>query len=117
MKNKEDIEEIVVVTMRCIDLGTAVYESDKVVCSECGEMTFISSSWRGKIISKIICKQCFDKNYHGTKFHASITEDCLNEAVDHVIKRFGYHMTREDIKKKMLDIVEEKLGKNIDVVE
>lgn len=118
-KDKEqgiDIEEEdtqVVVTIRCIDMASPISNVDKVPCSECGEMTWVSVSFRNKKIDKVVCEPCFFKNdiYKHKDSHACVTEECLNEAFNWA-KQSGYKVTKEDMIKNM----EEKIGKKLTVV-
>ncbi len=116
MEDKADENGISVVTIRCRDSDFVEGNSDKIVCAECGEMTYISPSWRGKNVDRVICHRCFDSKYRDTKFDADVTEECLNNAIDYVIERFNPDMSRDDIKKKMIKMLEERCKKNINVV-
>lgn len=57
-----DKEEIIVVTKRCIDMAAHCENIDKIKCSKCGEMTWLSISWRGKKIDRAICQHCFEND-------------------------------------------------------
>jgi hypothetical protein len=114
MKKKD---EIVVVTMRCIDMAASRSDVDKIRCAECGEMTWLSISWRGKKIDRIICESCFkNRKYKNSDYSACVTEECLEEAVESVRDNYGETTPDKDIKKRMIKIVEEKLGKKVKII-
>lgn len=106
-------DENVVITMRCIDMASPTSDIDKVPCSECGEITWISTSFRGKKIDKIICENCFFKSgkYKDEDYYACVTEECLNDAFT-VLESRGIMTTKEE----MIMIVEEKIGKKLKII-
>lgn len=114
MKEKE---ETIVVTARCIDMAASCDDIDKIPCIECGEMTWLSSSWRGRKIDKAICGPCFGKEkYRNGDYSANVTEECLNNAIKLAREHYGMKKTNKEIREKMMEIMEEKLGKKINVV-
>lgn len=106
-------DERLVITVRCIDMATPKTEVDKIPCSECGEMTWISTSFRGKKIDRAVCEPCFFGNdrYKNENYFACVTQECIDEAFAWAI-RSGYNVTKEHMIKKM----EDKIGKKIKVV-
>lgn len=106
-------DENVVITMRCIDMASPTSDIDKVPCSECGEITWISTSFRGKKIDKIICENCFFKSgkYKDEDYYACVTEECLNDAFT-VLESRGIMTTKEE----MIMIMEEKIGKKLKII-
>ncbi len=114
MKKKIDEEDIIVVmTVRCIDMAATTENIDKIPCTECGEMTWISTSFRGKKIDKIVCKPCYDKIYHNEKeYFACTTQECLDEAFEWA-KQHGINITKEEMVMKM----EDNIGKSIKIEE
>lgn len=110
-KTKKD--ENVVITMRCIDMSSHTSNVDKVPCSECGEITWISTSFRGKKIDKIICENCFFKRerYKDEDCCPCTTEGCLNEAFA-ALESLGVKTTKEEMIRRM----EEKIGKKLKIV-
>lgn len=110
---KED-DQNVVVTMRCTDIKSPAYGSVKVPCSECGEITWLSTSSRNIKFDKIICQQCFykDKKYKDEECRVCVTEECINDVLIS-LERLGIKTTKEDMIKKM----EEKIGKKLVVTE
>lgn len=114
MDNKD---EIIVITMRCIDMAASCDDIDKMQCAECGEMTWLSASWRGKKIDKIICKSCFEKEkYLDGDYSANVTEECLDDAIKFVREHYGVAKTDKEIRERMVKIVERKLGKKINII-
>lgn len=114
-----DEDQVVVIAVRCIDM--APYSHDiigKVSCSECGEMTWLSSSWKGKKIDKIICMKCFykSKEYKSGDYAACVTEECLEDAKDWARRNLNTKKTDEEIKAKMVEIVEGEIGKELKIV-
>lgn len=114
MKGKD---EIIVVTARCIDM-TAYYDDiDKMPCSECGEMTWLSSSWRGKKIGKIVCGHCFEgEKYKNRDYSANVTEECLNNAIKTIREHYGITKTDKELKKEAIEILEGQIGKKINII-
>lgn len=110
-------DKIVVVTKRCIDISSYDSDVDKRPCSECGEITWLSNSWRGKKIDRIICDQCFfkSKEYEKGDYIPSATEECLEQAVQWVRDHFDTKETDEEIKEKIIKTVESKIGKKIEL--
>lgn len=110
---KTEKDENVVITMRCIDMSSPTSDIDKVPCSECGEITWISTSFRGKKIDKIICEKCFFKSgkHKDKDYYACVTEECLNDAFT-VLESRGINTTKEEMVRRM----EEKIGKKLKIV-
>src|SRR3990167_1424555 len=111
-KTIEEDQEIIV-TMRCIDMASPTSDVDKVPCSECGEMTWLSVSGRKMKFDKIICESCFFKSgkHKDGDYHAYVTNECLNEAFTTLESR-GIRTTKEEMIRRM----EEKIGKKVKIV-
>jgi hypothetical protein len=113
-----DKEEIIVVTMRCIDMAASCSDVDKIKCAECGEMTWLSSSWRGKKIDKAVCEHCFEKEkYKNGDYSAYVTEACINYALEQIKEFCSQEGTDEDIKKRMIKYMEHKMGVKITITD
>lgn len=114
-----DEDQVVVLTMRCIDMAPSSRDVDKALCSECGEMTWLSCSWKGKKIDKIVCTECFynSKEYKSGDYSASVTEECLEESKDWARRHLNIKKTDEEIKTQMIEIVEDKIGKEIKIIQ
>lgn len=110
-------DKVVVITKRCIDISSYGYDIDKRPCSECGEMTWLSKSWRRKKIDQIICDKCLvnSKEYKNDDYIACTTEECLEEAVQWVRNHFDTRETDEVIKEKIIQTIENKIGKMIKI--
>ncbi len=106
-------DQKIIITMRCIDMASPTAEVDKIPCSECGEMTWISAMSRKVKFDKIICEPCFFKNrkYEDEDYCACVTEECLNDAFITLENR-GIKTTKEEMVKRM----EEKIGKKLKIV-
>lgn len=114
MRKKEtEKDQSIVITMRCIDMVPRTSNIDKVPCSECNEMTWISTSFRDKKVDKIICEHCFLKSgrHKDEDYHACVTEECIIEALSQ-LENSGLKTTRKEMVKKM----EKKIGKKIIVI-
>lgn len=112
-----DKEEIIVITMRCIDMAASCDNIDTMRCAECGEMTWLSTSWREKKIDKVICESCFGKGkYQDGDYSANVTENCLNDAIKIIREHYGMAKTEKEIREKMIKIMENKLGKKINII-
>ena len=107
-------DEIVVVTMRCIDMAASCSDIDKIKCSVCGETTWLSSSWRGKKIDRAVCEPCFEKGkcINGD-YTACVTKSCLNDALKQLKSSCNIKGTDKDIKKRMMEHMEKKMGMKI----
>jgi len=114
---EEEKEETIVVTARCIDMTASSIDIDIMKCTECGEETWLSTSWREKKIDKIICKHCFDKNYMDRDYSVNITEECLNEVIKFARERLSIIRPEKEIRKELIDMIQEKLGKQINIIE
>lgn len=112
MKDKKKEEDIIVVmTVRCIDMAATTENIDKRPCTECGEMTWISTSFRGKKIDKIVCQPCYNKIYGKDKeYIACTTQECIDEAFEWAIQH-GINTTKEE----MIMNMEDKIGKSIKI--
>ena len=108
---KED-DQKVVITMRCIDMASPTSDVDKIPCSECGEMTWLSTSFRKMKVDKIICNPCFLKSERPEKedYCICVTEECLDEAFV-LLESRGIKTTKEEMIRRM----EEKIGKKLAV--
>lgn len=107
--DEEDI--IVVMTVRCIDMAAPTENIDKKPCTECGEMTWISTSFRDKNIDKIVCQPCYNKIYPKEKeYIACVTQECIDEAFEWA-KRHGINTTKEE----MIMNMEDQIGKSIKI--
>ena len=115
-----DEDQVVVLTMRCIDMAPSIDNIEKVPCSECGEMTWLSGSWKGKKIDKIVCIKCFykSKEYKSGDYTASVTEECLEEAKDYAKRNLNIEkLTDKEIKTEIVVTVEEEIGKEIKIIQ
>jgi hypothetical protein len=112
-------EEIIVVTTRCIDMAASCSDIDKIKCSECGEMTWLSSSWRGKRIDRAVCQHCFEgkDKYKKSDYSAYVTNSCLNDALKQLKETVHPKGTDEAIKKRMIRYIEEAIGKKIAITD
>jgi hypothetical protein len=107
-------DEMIVVTMRCIDMAASCSDIDKIKCSVCGETTWLSSSWRGKKIDRAICEPCFAKEkYVHRDYTACVTKSCLNDALKQLKNSCNIKGTDKDIKKRMMEHMEKKMGTKI----
>lgn len=107
-------DEITVVTMRCIDMAASCSDIDKIKCSVCGETTWLSSSWRGKKIDRAICEPCFEKGkcINGD-YTTCVTKSCLNDALKQLKSSCNMKGTDADIKKRIMEYMEKKMGTKI----
>jgi hypothetical protein len=113
-RDEANKEEIVVVTMRCIDTAASCSDIDKIKCSVCGEMTWLSSSWRGKRIDRAVCEPCFEKEKCVHRdYTACVTKSCLNDALKRLKSSCNIRGTDKDIKKRMMEHMEKKMGMKI----
>lgn len=106
-------DQKVIITMRCIDMASPTSDVDKAPCSECGEITWISTSFRKMKFDKIICENCFFKSgkHKDEDYCACSTEECLNDALAALESR-GIRTTKEEMVRRM----EEKIGKRLQIV-
>lgn len=110
-KKIDEDDTIIVMTVRCIDMAAPTDNIDKIPCSECGEMTWISTSFRGKKIDKIVCKPCYAKIYNKDKeYIACTTQECIDDAFEWA-RQHGINTTKEEMIMKM----EDKIGKRIKI--
>ena len=114
-------DEIVVITVRCIDMTSPRDDSDKIKCDTCGEMTWVSHSWRGKNIDKIICESCFynSEEFKEDKFKANVTSKSLQEYTDWARQYYSISscITDEERKRDILRRFERKIGKKVKIIE
>ena len=112
-------DEIIVVTTRCIDMAASCSDIDKIKCADCGEMTWLSSSWRGKKIDRAVCDHCFEdkERYKNSDVSAYVTKRCLNDALKQLKDTCRLEGTDEDIKKKMVEYVEKKIGIKVTITD
>lgn len=109
---KEEKEEIAVVTIRCIDMSTPHVDSWKRKCDICDEMTWISASWKGKQIDKVICEPCWFANYKDKKdYSICVTEKNLDEFLEWC-KRHNNKSTKEEA----IGLMELRTGKIIKII-
>lgn len=116
----DDEDQIVVLTIRCIDMAPSSDDVKKAPCSTCGEMTWLSSSWKGKKIDKIICSECFykSKEYKNGDYSASVTEECLEGAKDWVRRNLNLeNLTDKEIKAGIVEVMEGEIRKEIKIIE
>ncbi len=114
MKKKE---ETIVISVRCIDATAYDDNVDKTVCTECGEMVWISPLWRGKVVDKVICEHCFKKEkYQKLNYSANVTEECLNDAIEFIRSHFDNKKKKKDIREEMIKMMEERLDKKINII-
>lgn len=112
--DKED-RTTTVVTVRCIDMAAPFVDTWKRVCDMCGEMTWISASWIGKKIDKVICEPCWflyckDEN----DINICITKANLEEFREWSKIYYGYEKVTI---KEAVKMMEMKTGKKIKIVE
>ena len=115
----DDEDQVVVLTMRCINMAPSSHDVEKVPCAECGEMTWLSSSWKEKKIDKIVCMECFykSKEYKSGDYTANITEECIEEAIDWARRNLNIKKTDEEIKTEIVEIVEGEIRKEIKIIQ
>lgn len=117
-KEETDKEEIIVVTMRCIDMAASCSDIDKIKCANCGEWTWLSVSWRGKRIDKAICEPCFEKEeYKSRDISACITRECLDDVLKQLKEIYDLKGTDKNIKKRMIEHMEKKMGRKITITD
>ena len=113
----KDKDNIIVVASRIIDTVAHSEIVDRGQCEECKEMVWLSVNWRGKKVDKIICDHCFKKeNYEDDDFSTNITEACLNDAIKYVRTCMGMTGTDEEISKRIIKIMEERIGEKINII-
>lgn len=59
-------EDIVILSIRCNHPGKPVYGAIKYPCADCGSMVWLAPSGQARltIAKKVICAECFLKNYN-----------------------------------------------------
>ena len=114
----KDKEEIVVVTKRCVDMAAYCDDIDKVPCADCGEMTWISSSWRGKKVDRVVCMNCFESSekYKGDDCSGNVTEKCLSDVIEWVKKHHYPERTDKEIGEEIIRVMEGVMGKKINII-
>lgn len=111
-------DEITVVTVRCIDKTSRCEDVDKIKCSVCGEMTWLSIHWRNRNIDRVICEHCFKGNeYIGEDYVACVTRRCLDEALEELKRSYKIEGTDEDIRRTILEYVGKEMRKKIIVTD
>lgn len=88
---------------------------DKRKCDDCGEMTWISSSFRERKVDKVICSVRIEKYFEKFKdkdYSVVVTEKCIEDAIGAIAHHSGEVCTREDLLKDF----EDKMGRKISVV-
>lgn len=114
----DDEDQVIVITMRCADMAPSSYDLEKRLCEDCGEMTWLSSSWKGKKIDKIVCTKCFynSKEYKSGDYTANVTEECLEDAKNWARRNLHTKKTDKEIKTRMVEIMENKVGKKLKII-
>ena len=114
-KEKED-DTVVVVSFGCQFIDKPIPGSLIRNCDDCGIEVWISPSWQGKKIDRIICIDCYNKNVGENSYKGKqedivtcITEDQLAEFNVYSKQRNGYTMTADEI----LKALEIKLGRKV----
>ena len=107
---------VVVVGYGCKFLDNPIPGSLIRNCDDCGIEVWISPSWQGKKIDRIICIDCYEKNvgidnYKGKKEEivTCITEEQLEEFNVYSRQRNGYEMTADEI----LEALEIRMGRKV----
>jgi len=115
---KMNEDQIIVITVKCVDMAHPSYDSEKRPCEDCGEMTWLSSSWKEKKIDKIICTECFynSKEYKSGDYSANVTEECLEDAKNWARRNLGIKKTDQEIKTRMVETIENKMGKKLKII-
>ena len=115
-KEKKEDDTVVVVSFGCQFIDKPIPGSLIRNCDDCGIEVWISPSWQGKKIDRIVCMTCYEKNvgidsYKGKKEEivTCITEDQLEEFDIYSKQRNGYTMTADEI----LKALEIKLGRKV----
>ena len=110
-----DDDEIIVVTARCIDVAACRDNTDKKPCIDCGEMVWLSHSWKGKKIDKVICEHCFEKEkYQNHDYSAHISDEVMDDVTE-IIKRRGSQLPDDEIKEMMIKVLESRIGKKVNI--
>ena len=121
MSDTRDEDKIIVITMRCIDSVAHFADIDRVECGICGEMTWLSANWRGRKIDKIVCKHCFEEGKYkddddDEDDSFNTTDVCLNDAIKLLRERYDVKGTDEEIRKRLIETMEEEIGQKINIV-
>lgn len=116
MKKECSDKSIVVVAFGCQFLDKPIEGSLIRNCVDCGTEVWIAPSWKGKKIDKIICMNCYNKDfyidsYKGEKSEiiTAISEEQLLEFNIHCKKKYGHTPTKDEI----LIILEKELGRKV----
>lgn len=99
-----------VVGGRVSDIASPVPGAWTVPCDDCGELTWISSTWKDKKIDRVICKQCYLAKYKDKNYDAFVTEETVQLALKTLHDR-GIDITRE----KLLNDLETFAGRPLKI--
>lgn len=109
---KEEKEEMAVVTIRCIDMPVPHVDSWKRKCDICGEMTWISASWKGKQVDKVVCEPCWFANYKDREdYNIYITQKNLDEFLEWCERN-----NKKSSKEEAIRLMELRTGKKIKIL-
>lgn len=120
----KDKDMVIVVALGCNYLEKPVVGSLIRNCDDCNAEVWISPSWQGKKIDRIICLNCYNKNvgtdsytdsYKGEKGEVvtCLTEENIEEFNDHFEEKHGYRMSKDEI----IKMVEIELGRKVMIKE
>lgn len=117
-KEIDEKDEVAVITVRIIDMASPSDDTEKRLCSLCGEMTWLSNNWKGKKIDKIICEKCFyySEEYKKKEINPKVTEECLESAIKKIRRLYDLKETDEEIKDRLMIEFEKKIGKKIEIL-
>jgi hypothetical protein len=118
-KEKEAGEgKITVVTVRCIDMTAPFSDNWRRSCDLCGEMTWVSASWKGKKIDRIMCEHCWSANYKDKEeINICVTKASLNEFREWSKRYYGSGNSKRLTMKDVIKMIEMKTGKKIKIVD
>lgn len=113
-----NIDEVAVITVRIIDMAPPSDDTEKRLCSVCGEMTWLSKHWKGKRIDKIICEKCFydSEEYKKKEINPKVTEECVESAIKKIRMLYNLKDTDDEIRERLMIEFEKKIGKKIEIV-
>ena len=120
-KENKDEEEIRVVGMRCCELSIdPLPGSWKATCCECKKEVWITEMWKGKKIDKIVCDYCcFETDmYKDEDVKLKVTKETLDQFVKWAREYYGdaiIDQSDEDIKLMAIELIENKLRKEIKI--
>ncbi len=104
-------DEIAVVTVRVIDHANPLPGTWTIPCDDCGELTWISDTWKNKKINRVVCKHCFLTKYMYKDHIPCVTEEIIKKVLE-VLRGRGMDVTREEIIKN----IEAKFGKGMRII-